>query len=141
MIPYIAKLTNTYLSEGGCNFYLNITGWLDEEIMGPGITNCSYGNLSGGEARSIDLALQLTFLDILRLQRGANLDIIIFDEILDSSIDTSGLSNLLKIIKVMQVRDNSKVYLITHRQEVSDIDVDRIYTVEKRKGFSEVYEN
>jgi DNA repair exonuclease SbcCD ATPase subunit len=138
IMPFLTKQVNYYLAEGGCNFYLKFTGWLDEEICGPGITDCSYGNLSGGETRSIDLALQLAFLDILHLQLVTAPDIIVFDEILDSSIDSSGLSSLLKIIRAKQKENNSKVFIITHRQEVTDIDVDNIYYVYKENGFSKI---
>jgi len=141
IMPFLTKQVNHYLAEGGCNFYLKFTGWLEEEILGPGITNCSYGNLSGGEARSIDLALQLAFLDILRLQAAIFPDIIIFDEILDSSIDASGLHNLLKIIRSKQREDNSKVFLITHRSEITNLEIDTVYMVNKINGYSQVILN
>ncbi len=135
-IPFISQQTNNYLSQSGCNFYVILKGWLDDEIKGPGITQCSYGNLSGSEARSIDLALQIAFLDILRLQSGVFPDIIIFDEILDSSIDAKGLTSLLDIIRNKQSKENLKIYLITHRQEISDLEVDKTYLAKKEKGFS-----
>lgn len=135
-IPFISQQTNDYLSQSGCNFYVILKGWLDDEIKGPGITQCSYGNLSGSEARSIDLALQIAFLDILRLQSGVFPDIIIFDEILDSSIDAKGLVSLLDIIKNKQLKESLKIFLITHRQEISDLEVDKTYLAKKEKGFS-----
>ena len=138
IMPFLTRQVNHYLAEGGCNFYLKFSGWLDEEICGPGITDCSYGNLSGGEARSIDLALQLSFLDVARLQATTFPDIIVFDEILDSSIDATGLENLLKIIRAKQKEDDSKVFLITHRSEVSDLDVETSYTIKKIEGYSQV---
>jgi DNA repair exonuclease SbcCD ATPase subunit len=138
MMPSLNKLVNYYLSESGMNFYIKLDKWLDETIEGPGISNCSYGSLSGGESRSIDLALQFGFLDVKRIKAGVYPDILILDELLDSSVDSIGLSNILDIVKVRQKEDNNKVFIITHRQEVNDLDVDNIYNVNKSDGFSYV---
>lgn len=136
IIPYLTKQTNHYLSDVGSYFYAKFDNWLDETIEGPGIYNCTYGNLSGAESKSIDLAVQFAFLDIARIQAGLFPDILILDELLDSSVDGTGLKNILDIIKRRQMDDNSKVYLITHRKEISDVDSDRIYYVEKKDGYS-----
>lgn len=136
IIPYLTKQTNHYLSDAGSYFYARFDNWLEESIEGPGIYNCTYGNLSGAESKSIDLAVQFAFLDIARIQAGLFPDILILDELLDSSVDGTGLNNILGIIKRRQKDDDSKVYLITHRSEISDIDADRTYLVEKRDGFS-----
>jgi len=137
-MPYLTSRVNYYLSESGCNFYIKLTGWLEEEIMGAGITNCTYGNLSGGETRSIDIALQLAFLDIARIKAGVYPDLMVFDELLDSSVDGPGITSMMKIIKTLQREIDGKVFLITHRSEISDIDIDNLYVVEKSGGFSHV---
>jgi DNA repair exonuclease SbcCD ATPase subunit len=136
IIPYLTKQTNHYLSDAGSYFYARFDNWLEESIEGPGIYNCTYGNLSGAESKSIDLSIQFAFLDIARIQAGLFPDILILDELLDSSVDGTGLNNILGIIKRRQKDDDSKVYLITHRSEISDIDADRTYMVEKKEGFS-----
>ena len=135
-LPYLNKQVNYYLAESGVNFYLILDAWLNETIEGPGIFNCSYGNLSGGEARSIDLSMQLAFLDISRLQAGIWPDILVLDEILDSSIDSSGLKQMLRIIKGKQRDDSSKIYIVTHRQEIDDMEFNNAYMVNKSQGFS-----
>lgn len=137
-MPYLTSRVNHYLSESGCNFYVKLTGWLDEEIMGAGISNCTYGNLSGGETRSIDIALQLAFLDIARIKAGVFPDLMVFDELLDSSVDGPGITSMMRIIKTLQREIDGKVFLITHRSEISDIDIDNMYVVEKSEGFSHV---
>jgi energy-coupling factor transporter ATP-binding protein EcfA2 len=111
---------------------------LEEEIHGSGITNCTYGNLCGGESRSIDIALQLAFLDIKKNMAGIYPDVVVFDEILDSSVDSAGISNLMRILQTLQREEQNKTFLITHRSEVTDIDIDNLYIVEKRDGFSSV---
>lgn len=136
IIPYLTKQTNHYLAESGANFYVKFDKWLEETIEGPGIFNCEYNNLSGGESRSVDLALQFAFLDVARIQAQVFPDILILDELLDSSVDATGLVSVLNIIKARQKEDESKIFLVTHRTEISDIDVDNIYTVFKKDGFS-----
>jgi energy-coupling factor transporter ATP-binding protein EcfA2 len=111
---------------------------LDETICGSGINEAKYGSLSGGEARSIDLAIQFAFLDIAKMKKGIFPDILLLDEILDSSIDGGGLNNILNIIKTKQYDENSKVFIITHRQEISDIDADNTYLITKKEGFSTI---
>ena len=139
IMPYLNKQTNHYLSEVGYGFYCILNRWLDADIKGPGIKNGSYGSLSGGEARGIDLALQFALLDIARIQAGIWPDILSLDEILDSSVDGKGISKLMDIIKIKQSQENNKIFLISHRDEIGDsIDADFTYFVTKDKGFSGV---
>ena len=135
-MPYLNKQTNEYLSKCGMGYYIKLDNWMEEEILGPGISNCSYKSLSGAETKSLDLAIQFSFLDIARLQAGVFPDILLLDELLDSSVDGIGLDDILNMVKIRQYEDKSKVFLITHRQEIDDIEVDNTYLVEKRDGFS-----
>jgi len=135
-ISYLTQQTNFYLANSGSTHYLKFNKWLEEEIHGPGVYDATYGNLSGGEARSIDLAIQFAFLDVAKLKTGVFPDVLLLDEILDSSIDGGGLANILKIIKTKQHEDKSKVLIITHRTEISDVDVDNTYVISKKNGFS-----
>ena len=139
IMPFLNKYTNKYLSKVGYGFYVTLDKWLDAIINGPGITKASYGSLSGGEGRGIDIAIQLAFLDIDRLQAGVFFDLIVFDELLDSSIDDKGIQELFDIVKNKQKEDNSKVFIISHRSELKDYDeIDREYYVTKKDGYSEV---
>lgn len=137
-MPHLNRKTNEYLSEVGHGFYVIIDRWLEATIKGPGITGATYGNLSGGEARSIDISLQMALLDHARMKAGLFPDILITDELLDSSIDAYGLERVMKIVKGKQLKDNLKIYLVSHRKEVDDVDVDRTYLVEKTGGFSHI---
>jgi DNA repair exonuclease SbcCD ATPase subunit len=120
IMPYLNKQTNLYLSEVGYGFYAVIDKWLKAEIKGPGVTKASYGSLSGGEARGIDLAIQFALLDIARIQAGQWPDILIMDEILDSSVDSKGISKLVEIIRAKQAQENNKIFVISHREEIGD---------------------
>ena len=108
------------------------------EIKGPGIRNATYDSLSGGERRGIDISIQLALLDIARTQAGIFPDILIFDELLDSSIDSSGINELMKIVKVKQREFGGKVFIISHRDEIDSEMVDTSYKVVKENGYSKV---
>jgi len=132
IMPYLNKRTNYYLSEVGYGFYAVIDKWLDAQIKGPGVTKASYGSLSGGEGRGIDLAIQFGLLDIARIQAGIWPDLLIMDEILDSSVDNKGISKLMDIIKTKQAQENNKIFIISHREEIGEsVDADFTYYVEK----------
>ncbi len=137
-IPYLNKQTNHYLSEVGHGFYVMLNKWLDLDIKGPGIAGATYGNLSGGEARGIDLSLQMALLDFARVKAGIFPDILELDELLDSSIDSYGLERIMQIVRMKQVEDNLKIFLVSHRKEVNDVSVDRTFLIEKVNGYSNV---
>lgn len=138
-MSYLVQQTNLYLSRSGSNHYLKFNKWLEEEIHGAGVYGATYGNLSGGESRSIDLAIQFAFLDVAKLKTGIFPDVLLLDEILDSSIDGGGLTNVLNIIKTKQQEDKSKVFIITHRTEISDMEVNNTYEITKENGFSLIH--
>jgi DNA repair exonuclease SbcCD ATPase subunit len=138
-MPYLNQQTNEYLSDVGTGFYVSLDKWLDLDIKGPGIRGASYGNLSGGEARGIDLSLQMAFLDFARVKAGVFPDILELDELLDSSVDSYGLEKIMQIVRAKQRKDNLKIYLVSHRKEVNDVSVDRTYMIEKVNGYSNVF--
>ena len=138
IMPYLNKQANYYLSEVDYAFYVKIDKWLDIDIKGPGISNATYDSLSGGERRGIDLAIQLGFLDIARTQSGIFPDLLIFDELLDSSIDGQGIGEVLKIVRVKQKETNGKHFIISHRSEIDNELIDHNYHVIKENGYSRV---
>jgi len=135
--PALVKGTNEYLSNIGFNFYITLDNWLNAVIKGPGIANGDYKSLSSGEKKTVDLALQNAFLDIARIQAGVIPDILIYDEVLDSSIDGSGLSKIMEIIRRKEMEDGLKVFIISHNDNITETDEpDHIYRVIKKNGFS-----
>ena len=117
-MPYLTQRTNHYLAESGIGYYLKFDKWAEATIYGPGIVGASYNNLCGGESKSIDLSVQLAFLDIAKIKAGVFPNILLLDELLDSSVDAIGLTNVLRIIKAKQMEDNNKIFIISHRKEV-----------------------
>lgn len=111
---------------------------LDVDIKGPGIRNATYESLSGGERRGIDIALQLSLLDIARNQAGLFPDMLVFDELLDSSIDGTGMDQIMKIIKIKQKEFGGKIFIISHRSEIDAELIDNEYKILKEGGYSKV---
>jgi DNA repair exonuclease SbcCD ATPase subunit len=140
IMPYLTKRINEYLAKAGMSYFVNFNNLLEDDIRGPGIYGASYGNLSGGEARSMDLAILFSLLDISRLQFGVFPDILMLDELLDSSIDKNGIDEIMKIVWLRQMEDNSKIFLVTHRSDWSELTGMRKYKVEKEGGFSSIKE-
>ena len=136
-IPHLNKRVNHYLSESGQNFYLKLNSLMEFDLKGPGIgENSSYGSLSGGESKIVDLAMQLSFLDIAKMQAQTFPNILILDEILDSSVDGNNISKLFALIELKQREDNSAVYIISHRPEIDTLNVNSTIKVVKENGFS-----
>ena len=138
MVPALTRNTNKYLSDIGHHFYIVMDSWLNPTIKGPGITSGSYNSLSSGEKRSVDLSLQSAFLDIARMQSGVYADVLILDELLDSSLDSSSLSVLLQMVNNKQREDGSKVFIISHRDEISDIEITNKLMLTKEGGYSRI---
>jgi DNA repair exonuclease SbcCD ATPase subunit len=120
---------------------VKLDGWLDCEIKGAGISNATASSLSGGEKKSLELALQFAIYDISKLKCKNLPNILILDEILDSSVDSKGIENLMNIIKVKQNEDNLACLIISHRKEVGTFTFDRYIDIIKSNGYSSIKES
>lgn len=141
LVPIINQRVNHYLSEASVGFYVKLDGWLDCEIKGAGISNATASSLSGGEKKSLELALQFAIYDISKLKCKNLPNILILDEILDSSVDSKGIENLMNIIKVKQKEDNLACLIISHRKEVGTFTFDRYIDIIKSNGYSSIKES
>lgn len=138
IVPFLQQQTNHYLAETGHNYYVELDNWLDGQIKGFGVGECDFGNMSGGEGKSIDLSLKFAMMDVARRQAGSYLDVMVLDELLDSSIDSHGLEKVVEIVNMKQREDALKVFIVSHREEVAGFGADRIYQVVKENGMSTI---
>ena len=76
----------------------------------------TYSSFSEGEKQKIDLALLFTWRSIAQQKNSANTNLLILDEVFDSSLDNAATEELLKILKCF--RDNSNMFVISHKGEV-----------------------
>jgi len=132
-LPLINQQVNRYLQM--MDFYINFK--LDEEfsetIESPIHENFSYSSFSEGEKMRIDLALLFTWREVARVKNSVNTNLLIMDEVFDSSLDGFGTEEFLKIVKYV-IKD-ANVFVISHKQSLHDRFEDLIQ-FEKVKGFS-----
>ena len=132
-LPLINQQVNRYLQM--MDFYINFT--LDEEfnetVQSPIHDNFSYASFSEGEKMRIDLALLITWREVARYKNSVNTNLLIMDEVFDSSLDVYGTEEFLKIIRFV-VKD-ANVFVISHKPAMDDR-FDNVLRYEKIKGFS-----
>jgi DNA repair exonuclease SbcCD ATPase subunit len=132
-LPLINQQVNRYLQM--MDFYINFT--LDEEfnetVQSPIHEDFSYSSFSEGEKQRIDLALLFTWREVARLKNSVNCNLMILDEIFDSSLDSTGTEEFLKIIRYV-IKD-ANVFVISHKTGLED-KFESVLRFEKVKGFS-----
>ena len=97
---------------------------------------CSYHNFSGGERKRIDLAMLFTFQDIRRLQGDVMINLNMYDELLDSSLDGKGIEHILLILKERVRKHNEAIYIITHNPLAMNISVDNVIQLVKQNDIT-----
>jgi ABC-type multidrug transport system ATPase subunit len=94
----------------------------------------TYASFSEGEKMRIDLALLFTWRTIAKMKNSANTNLLILDEIFDSSLDTSGTDDFLKILHT--VSDKTNVFVISHKTEALQDKFASTLIVERKQNFS-----
>jgi DNA repair exonuclease SbcCD ATPase subunit len=134
-LPLINQQVNRYLQM--MDFYINFT--LDEEfnetVQSPIHEDFSYASFSEGEKQRIDLALLFTWREVARMKNSVNCNLMILDEIFDSSLDSSGTEEFLKIIQFV-VKD-ANIFVISHKAGLEDR-FESVIKFSKIKGFSRI---
>ena len=132
-LPLINQQVNRFLQM--MDFYINFR--LDEEfnesIESPIHEKFSYASFSEGEKMRIDLALLFTWREVARVKNSVNTNLLIMDEIFDSSLDGFGTDEFLKIIRFV-IKD-ANVFVISHKADLHD-KFNSVIRFEKVKGFS-----
>ena len=133
-LPVMNQLINRYLKE--LDFYVSFE--LDENFMETIKSRFrdefSYASFSEGEKMRIDLALLFTWRTIAKMKNSANTNLLILDEIFDSSLDVSGTDDFLKILHT--VSDKTNVFVISHKTESLQDKFASTLHVEKKQNFS-----
>jgi DNA repair exonuclease SbcCD ATPase subunit len=134
-LPLINQQVNKYLQM--MDFYINFK--LDEEfnetIQSPIHDDFSYSSFSEGEKMRIDLALLFTWREVARFKNSVNTNLLIMDEVFDSSLDGMGTDEFLKIIRFV-VKD-ANIFVISHKGGLED-KFQSVIRYEKIKGFSTI---
>ena len=136
-IPVMNKLINTYLT--AMEFYVNFTlnENFEETIKSRHRDEFTYASFSEGEKMRIDLALLFTWRAVAKMKNSTNTNLLILDEIFDSSLDSTGTDEFLKILNTL---DGENVFVISHKQDVLVDKFKSTVRFEKIKNFSHVAE-
>ena len=134
-LPIMNKLINTYLSSMDFFVNFNIDENFNETIKSRFRDVFSYANFSEGEKMRIDLALLFTWRAIAKMKNSTNTNLLILDEIFDSSLDATGTDDFLKILNTF---DKENVFIISHKQDMLIDKFRSVIKFEKVKNFSKV---
>ena len=132
-LPFINQQVNRYLQK--MDFYINfrLNEEFSETIESPIHENFSYSSFSEGEKMRIDLALLFTWREVARVKNSVNTNLLIMDEVFDSSLDGMGTEEFLKIIRFV-IKD-ANVFVISHKPDLQE-KFENVIRFEKLKGFS-----
>jgi DNA repair exonuclease SbcCD ATPase subunit len=135
-LPLMNQQINKYLQM--MDFYINFT--LDEEfnekIKSPIHEDFTYESFSEGEKMRINLAILFTWREIARMKNSVNTNLLILDEVFDSSLDFMGTDYFTKIIKYV-IKDTN-IFVISHKTDELIDKFDRVIKFDKVKGFSKM---
>jgi DNA repair exonuclease SbcCD ATPase subunit len=132
-LPFINQQVNRYLQM--MDFFINfkLDGEFSETVESPIHEHFSYSSFSEGEKMRIDLALLFTWREVARLKNSVNTNLLIMDEVFDSSLDGFGTEEFLKIIRYV-IKD-ANIFVISHKSDLHD-KFESVLKFDKVKGFS-----
>lgn len=135
-LPVMNKLINGYLQTLDFFVAFHLDESFEETIKSRHRDDFSYASFSEGEKQRIDLALLFTWRQIARMKNSVSTNLLILDETFDSSMDTDGVENLLKIIKTLD--DKTSVFVISHKVDALDGKFRNRIEFHKEKNFSQI---
>ncbi len=136
-LPIMNKLINTYLTS--MEFYVNFTlnENFEETIKSRYRDEFTYDSFSEGEKMRIDLALLFTWRAIAKMKNSTNTNLLMLDEIFDSSLDSTGTDEFLKILNTLS---DENIFVISHKQDVLADKFRSTIKFQKLKNFSHIAE-
>lgn len=140
ILPLFNTKLNEYLKILGSEYTIAFNLNLEEKIMNCIKEERPYSSFSSGEKKRIDLSILLSLMDISRLQNSVDTNILVLDEVLDTSMCSDGVENFLEHLKegFRKAYPEKCVYVISHRKEISNDVFDRKISLIKKHGFTEI---
>ena len=134
-VPIMNSLINKYLQ--AMDFYIsfNLDEEFNETVKSRFRDTFNYNNFSEGEKMRIDLALLFTWRDIARMKNSTNTNLLILDEIFDSSLDGQGTDDFFKIIKTLE---KENIFIISHKGDILFDKFTNIIKFEKVQNFTQL---
>jgi len=134
-LPIMNKLVNSYLNQLEFQVKFELDEQFNETIKSRYRDVFSYANFSEGEKMRIDLALLFTWRQIARMKNSTNTNLLILDEIFDSSLDANGTDEFLKILNTLS---NENIFLISHKTDLNIDKFDSLIRFEKVQNFTRI---
>ena len=135
-LPIMNKLINKYLASMDFFVSFNLDENFNEKIKSRHRDEFTYDSFSEGEKMRIDLALLFTWRTIAKMKNSVNTNLLILDEVFDSSLDTNGTDEFLKILNHLTGKQN--VFIISHKGDVLFDKFKDVIKFEKHKNFSRI---
>ena len=127
-----------YLNKLEANCRCSFNEYFEEVIIDDKGNDCCYYNFSGGERKRIDLAMLFAFQDIRRLQGDVEINLSIYDELLDSSLDGKGIECVLNTLYERVENYNESIYIITHNPLTMNIAISSTINLIKSNGITKL---
>jgi len=134
-LPIINKLINKYLASLDFFVNFNLDESFKETIKSRHRDDFGYHNFSEGEKQRIDMALMLTWRAVAKLKNSSSTNLLILDEVFDSSLDTTGTEELMKILHGL---DEVNLFVISHKGDILQDKFANTIKFEKVKNFSRI---
>jgi energy-coupling factor transporter ATP-binding protein EcfA2 len=134
-LPIMNQIINKNLQN--LDFYVNFTldAEFNETIKSRYRDSFNYNNFSEGEKLRIDLSVLFTWREIAKIKNSTNTNLLVLDEVLDSSLDSSGTEEFMKIINSLS---NENVFVISHKGDILVDKFTQVIRYEKYKNFTRV---
>ena len=134
-VPIMNALINKYLQSMDFYISFNLDEEFNETVKSRFRDTFNYNNFSEGEKMRIDLALLFTWRDIARMKNSTNTNLLILDEIFDSSLDGQGTDDFFKIIKTLE---KENIFIISHKGDILFDKFTNIIKFEKHQNFTQL---
>ena len=137
-VPIMNKLINKYLAQ--LEFYVGfeLDESFDETIKSRFRDVFKYENFSQGEKMRIDLALLFTWRAVARMKNSVNTNLLVLDEVFDSSLDAAGTDEFMKMLNTLTEKTNA--FIISHKGDILYDKFEEVIKFEKYKNFSRIAE-
>jgi len=134
-LPIINKLVNKYLASFDFFVNFNLDESFKETIKSRHRDEFTYASFSEGEKQKIDLALLFSWRAVSKLKNSTNTNLLILDEVFDSSLDANGTEYLMNILQMLE---GTNVFVISHKGDILQDKFRSVIRFEKVKDFSRI---
>jgi DNA repair exonuclease SbcCD ATPase subunit len=133
-LPVLNTQVNKYLQTLGFNIKFNLDENFKETLKSRHKDEFTYGNFSMGERMKLDICLLMAWRDVAKMKNSVNCNILIMDEVFDSSLDSDGLDALMEILNNQK---DLSIVVISHRSGIEDKFMNHI-EIKKDNGFTKL---